>query len=80
MTNVGKFVIIIYENKDRNENGRDHPMRRSQGVNITRIAREAGLSIASVSRAMNGRNGVSEDVRRRVNELLRKHNYIGNNT
>ena len=28
---------------------------------------------------MNGRNGVSEDVRRRVNELLRKHNYIGNN-
>ena len=54
-------------------------MRRSQGVNITRIAREAGLSIASVSRAMNGRNGVSEDVRRRVNELLRKHNYIGNN-
>ncbi len=51
-------------------------MPRTRTVNITRIAEEAGLSIASVSRAMNGRSGVSEDVRRRVNQLLRKHNYV----
>ncbi|MBQ9775652.1 MAG: LacI family DNA-binding transcriptional regulator [Lentisphaeria bacterium] len=50
-----------------------------QKINITQIAEEAGVSIATVSRALNGRNGVSEDVRRRVNALLRKHNYIGDN-
>ena len=50
-----------------------------QKINITQIAEEAGVSIATVSRVLNGRNGVSEDVRRRVNALLRKHNYIGDN-
>lgn len=35
----------------------------SNMVNIIQIAEEAGLSIASVSRAMNGRSGVSENVR-----------------
>jgi len=54
-------------------------MVRKTDVNITQIAAEAGLSISSVSRAMNGRNGVSEEVRRRVSELQKKHNYIGNN-
>ncbi len=54
-------------------------MPKHQAVNITCIAREAGLSIASVSRAMNGRNGVSEEVRKRVNELLKKHNYVACN-
>ncbi len=52
--------------------------RNTSSVNITRIAAETGLSIASVSRAMNGRNGVSEEVRHRVNELLRKYNYVAN--
>jgi DNA-binding LacI/PurR family transcriptional regulator len=50
-----------------------------QKINITQIAEEAGVSIATVSRVLNGRNGVSEDVRRRVNAFLRKHNYIGDN-
>ncbi len=68
----------IYVNKKIN--GWKNIIMRSlpKNVNITRIAEEAGLSIASVSRAMNGRSGVSEDVRKKVNALLVKHNYVAN--
>ncbi len=45
-------------------------------VNIRKIAREAGLSIASVSRVVNGKSGVSEDTRHKINLILHKYNYM----
>ena len=42
---------------------------------ITDIAREAGVSIATVSRVMNGKVRVSEETKKRVEEAMAKFNY-----
>ena len=44
-------------------------------VTITAIAREAGVSVPTVSRVVNGRSDVSPKTRERVEELLRRHGY-----
>ncbi|RKN45028.1 LacI family DNA-binding transcriptional regulator [Streptomyces hoynatensis] len=44
-------------------------------VTITAIAREAGVSVATVSRVVNGRADVGRQTRERVQELLRRHGY-----
>ena len=44
-------------------------------VTITAIAREAGVSVPTVSRVLNGRSDVAPDTRERVEELLRHHGY-----
>ena len=49
--------------------------RRKQEINIFRIAEEAGVSIATVSRVMNHRTGVSETTRARINTLLREYEF-----
>jgi LacI family transcriptional regulator len=44
-------------------------------VTITAIAAEAGVSVPTVSRVLNGRSDVSPQTRERVEELLRQHGY-----
>ncbi|WP_033343689.1 LacI family DNA-binding transcriptional regulator [Catenuloplanes japonicus] len=44
-------------------------------VTITAIAAEAGVSVPTVSRVLNGRSDVSPQTRERVEELLRRHGY-----
>ncbi|MBY8874161.1 LacI family DNA-binding transcriptional regulator [Micromonospora sp. PLK6-60] len=44
-------------------------------VTITAIAREAGVSVPTVSRVLNGRSDVAPGTRERVEELLRHHGY-----
>jgi LacI family transcriptional regulator len=44
-------------------------------VTITTIAQEAGVSVPTVSRVLNGRSDVSPQTRERVEELLRRHGY-----
>ena len=44
-------------------------------VTIADIAREAGVSLPTVSRVLNGRSDVSATTRRRVEELLAHHGY-----
>ncbi len=44
-------------------------------VTITAIAREAGVSVPTVSRVVNGRSDVSPQTRERIEELLRRHDY-----
>ncbi|MQY11680.1 HTH-type transcriptional regulator DegA [Streptomyces sp. RB5] len=44
-------------------------------VTITDIAREAGVSVPTVSRVVNGRSDVSPATRARVEDLLRRHGY-----
>ncbi len=44
-------------------------------ITITAIAREAGVSVPTVSRVVNGRSDVSPRTRERVEDLLRKRGY-----
>jgi len=44
-------------------------------VTITAIAQEAGVSVPTVSRVLNGRSDVAPGTRERVEELLRHHGY-----
>jgi LacI family transcriptional regulator len=44
-------------------------------VTITAIAQEAGVSVPTVSRVVNGRSDVAPETRERVEELLRRHGY-----
>jgi DNA-binding LacI/PurR family transcriptional regulator len=52
--------------------------RKSGEVSIYRIADEAGVSVATVSRVMNRRAGVSEHTRSRIDNLLRKYSFKAN--
>ena len=47
----------------------------NRNVTITEIAREAGVSVPTVSRVVNGRGDVAAATRERVEELLRRHGY-----
>lgn len=44
-------------------------------VNLTAIAQEAGVSVPTVSRVLNGRSDVSPQTRERVEVILREHGY-----
>lgn len=48
-------------------------------VTIVEIARESGVSIATVSRVLNGTAPVSAATRARVNAVIQKHAYTPNN-
>jgi DNA-binding LacI/PurR family transcriptional regulator len=49
--------------------------RKPKKINITKIAREAGVSESTVSRALNHRANVGEETRRKIDELMRKYNF-----
>jgi len=42
---------------------------------VRQIANELGISVATVSRAMNQRSGVSEETRKKVLEMAQRHHY-----
>ena len=44
-------------------------------ITIARIAREAGVSVPTVSKVINGRSDVSPETRRRVEAAIREHGY-----
>ena len=52
----------------------DRPSR----VTIREIADLAGVSIATVSRVVNGHSDVSEETREHVNTIVREHGYATN--
>lgn len=47
---------------------------------ILQVAKQAGVSVATVSRVLNGSNSVKEATARRVNEAIRLLNYVPNQT
>ena len=51
------------------------PAPNTRQVTITEIAREAGVSVPTVSRVVNGRDDVSAATREKVEALLRHHGY-----
>jgi len=53
--------------------GSDEPARRTT---LAAVARLAGVSVATVSKVVNGRSDVAPETRSRVQELLHQHDYI----
>src|SRR5258707_13040360 len=51
---------------------------RRARVTIREIAELAGVSIATVSRVVNGRDDVSEETREVVQRIVREHGYSAN--
>lgn len=51
--------------------------RLSSRVTLATVAESAGVSVATVSKVLNGRTDVSESTRERVQEILRQHEYVG---
>jgi DNA-binding LacI/PurR family transcriptional regulator len=51
------------------------PADSSMPVTIAYIAEEAGVSVPTVSKVVNGRSGVSADTRARVEALISEHGY-----
>ncbi|MFZ3599323.1 LacI family DNA-binding transcriptional regulator [Streptomyces sp. BH104] len=49
-----------------------------QRVTLAKVAESAGVSVATVSKVINGRPDVSQPTRDKVLELLRRYNYGGN--
>lgn len=49
-----------------------------KGVTIVQIAKECGVSVATVSRVLNGSAPVSEQKRARIQEAMAKHHYTPN--
>lgn len=49
--------------------------RLRQNTSIYQIAQEAGVSASTVSRVMNNRTGVGEEIRGKINKLLCKYNF-----
>lgn len=47
----------------------------SKRITVAAIAREAGVSVPTVSRVLNGRADVAPDTRERIEGLLRQHGY-----
>ena len=51
------------------------PRRNTQAVTIGDVARRAGVSTMSVSRVINGKGGVGEETRGRIQAVIREMNY-----
>lgn len=49
--------------------------QRSTALNMREIARQLGVSIASVSRALNNQPGVSEEMRQRIHGFVQERAY-----
>lgn len=49
-----------------------------KNVTITQIARECGISIATVSRVLNGSESVAPETRQRVESVIQKYNFSPN--
>ena len=49
--------------------------RRRDGLTVAGIARLAGVSAPTVSKVLNGRSGVAQSTRQRVEEVLRERGY-----
>lgn len=47
-------------------------------MTIKDIARLSGYGVSTVSRALNGHPDISEETKKKINEIVKKHNYVPN--
>jgi len=63
-------------NNEQSPPAKDAAIRQGQRITLTAIAGQAGVSIATVSKVLNGRTDVSPTTRMRVERLLHEHAYL----
>jgi LacI family transcriptional regulator len=56
--------------------GRSAGSRHSERTTLATVAASAGVSVATVSKVVNGREDVAADTRALVEELLHRHHYV----
>src|SRR5216117_2748431 len=57
--------------------GPEKPMpANTERTTLAAVARLAGVSVATVSKVVNGRSDVAPHTRSRVQELLQRHDYV----
>lgn len=61
-------------------NSNEKTDKQGKSMTIYDIAREAGVSASSVSRVVNNKPGVRSEVRKQIEALLEKYNYIPSET
>jgi len=54
----------------------DRGTRRKKGPTLASVAASAGVSVATVSKVLNGRSDVAPGTRALVQEALRQHRYV----
>ena len=52
------------------------PKPPPRATTVTDVAREAGVSVASVSRVVNGHTNVTPETRRRIEEVVARLRYV----
>lgn len=57
----------------------EHATTRVSRPTLARVAAEAAVSVATVSKVLNGRGGVSSQTRLRVEDVLQRHGYSRRN-
>ena len=74
----GNVNLYIYTSRFTRYNTFKGGIRMDKNVTIIQIAKECGVSIATVSRVINGTVPVSEETRRRVQAVIDKYHFSPN--
>lgn len=53
------------------------PAPRSTRITLARVAEEAGVSVSTASKVLNGRSGVGDDTRKAIKEIADRIGYVG---
>lgn len=53
-------------------------MKGEQSIGVKEIARKANVSIATVDRVLHNRSGVSEETKKKIEDIIKKYNYQPN--
>jgi LacI family transcriptional regulator len=78
LCNVTYVVTVIEQNEEGRPTRATPPATDAKGPTIREIAQLAGVSIATVSRVVNGKGYVSEETRTTVERVVRDHRYSAN--
>ena len=55
---------------------RDSPLTTKHKITISQLAEQAGVSVPTVSKVLNGRPGVSESTQKQIRDLIRQTGYV----